>query len=699
MDGARSSAAGFFREVQALRALAVAGVVLYHFWPGLVRGGFVGVDVFFVISGYLITSHLHRELAADGRIRFGAFYAARARRLLPAALVVLAVTAVGTLLLLPQRLWEQVMQEVAASALYVENWVLSADSVNYLALNENIPSPVQHYWSLSVEEQFYLVWPVLLLATWALAKRWRHKTGPAQSGRAVLLSVLVGVLVLSLATSIALTAWQPSQAYFATEVRAWEFAAGGIAAILVRRGSGRPALRAIASWLGLLAIVASMVLYTGATPFPGYTALLPVGGTIAVIAAGDPDARLSARRILRFPPIQYVGGISYSLYLWHWPVLILLPTLLGTDTGVIVRGILLAIAIVLAILTKRFIEDPVRLSPPLRSAKLRITLLGSAAAMALLVVFALVMNSSVAGAITSAQTEAAVALRSDGACLGAASIANSSCTPRAGLLVPSTLAAGQDDVNTPNCWSTESVSELRECTKGPAHGATLRVALIGDSHSNQYLAAIEAIAREYHWRVDVYGKTGCIWTAAIQVNSPQWVASCQAWKANLNAHLASNRPYDVIITSYLATSPIEAAPGKSVDQTTIDGFESVWRPVIARGTQLVAIRDNPHPRADYLDCIDRHSGDPGEACSVAESTALDFFDGQPDAVAHVHDAHLLDLTKYFCQAQRCPPVIGNVIVYRDGTHLTSTYTRTLAPMVRRGVLELTGLSDRGRVDS
>ncbi|MGN6127143.1 MAG: acyltransferase family protein, partial [Humibacter sp.] len=219
---------GFLPELQALRAVAVTGVVVYHLYPGVLRGGFVGVDVFFVISGFLITSHLLRGWATEGRIRFAAFYARRAWRLLPAALLVLLVTAALTILVLPERNWPQVFQEIGASTFYVENWYLAVHSVDYLAQNTDIASPVTHYWSLSVEEQFYLVWPLVLVAGGWVASRlapWRR--------RAVLLSVLGAVFGASLVASVALTASDPSPAYFATQTRAWEFAAGGIVAVLL----------------------------------------------------------------------------------------------------------------------------------------------------------------------------------------------------------------------------------------------------------------------------------------------------------------------------------------------------------------------------------------------------------------------------------------------------------------------------------
>lgn len=680
-----------FPEVQALRAVAVAGVLLYHLWPGIVPGGYVGVDVFFVISGFLITAHLMREVQADGRLRLGRFYARRARRLLPAAFLVIVVTGIAAAWLLPLRHWLQVFRELAASALYVENWALAGDSVDYLAQNNNIASPVQHYWSLSVEEQFYLVWPLLILLGWWLATRFTK----LEHRRLVVAGVLGTVFIASLVASIVYTAWQPGPAYFGTHIRAWEFAAGGLLALFYRRTESRAGLRTAASWLGLAAIAATMFLYNEATPFPGYTALLPVAGTVLAIAVGNPGGRLSLRPLLELPPVQYLGDISYSLYLWHWPLIVFAPALLLRDPGAVGRMGVLVIAILLAGLTKRFVEDPVRSSRRLQAHKARVTLLPVLGAMALVVIAAMILSGSVTRQLTEERARAAEVIRNHSDCLGAASLVDVGCSSVdfGASLIPGIDAAPTDDVNSSECWSRTGDDRLKVCSEGPKTGAALRVALVGDSHSNQYLSTLKELAAQYRWRFDVHGKTGCIWTAATQKDSVSWTEECESWKRKLNERLTTVEPYDVVITSYYASSPIRQDSGKSLKNSIIDGFIDVWRPVTERGTQIVAIRDNPRARADYLTCIDRNRSDPARACSVPESDAYRFFDGQPGAVAKVAGAHLLDLGAFFCQHQTCPPVIGGVIVYRDPSHLTSSYARTLTPMLRDGVLTLTGLEE------
>ena len=342
-------------EIQALRAVAVLLVLVYHFWPGVSRGGYIGVDVFFVISGFLITAHLVRDIDRHGSVRPFRFWARRARRLLPASLLVLVITAVAVLIVVPRSLWQQFLVEVGASALYVQNWLLAFNSVDYLAAS-NVPSPVQHFWTLSVEEQFYIGLPLVMLVVLLVTRR--------RSSRARRIGIIIALSLVSLASlayGAFLTTADPGPAYFATTARAWEFAAGGILALVaVAPPAGRVALRAMVSWLGLALIAYAGFVYTGATPFPGVAAIVPTVGTIMVIWAGMSRVWWAPTRIFGLRPVQYLGDISYSLYLWHWPLLILAGYAFTSGLNLPIKIAIVAAAVVLSALTKSFVEDPVR---------------------------------------------------------------------------------------------------------------------------------------------------------------------------------------------------------------------------------------------------------------------------------------------------------------------------------------------------
>lgn len=334
-------------DIQVLRAVAVVLVVANHASTGAISGGYVGVDVFFVISGFLITSHLLKKPPRTGR-DLGVFWARRIRRLFPAALLVLAVTLVATRLVAPATRWADTAWQSIASTLYVQNWALAADSVNYLAA-ENAPSPVQHYWSLSVEEQFYLLWPIFILAVSALALRYR-----LHSRRLTMLAIAV-VTLASFGLSVWWTGRSPASAYFITPTRMWELGVGSLAAGLAIR-TPPAGVRSALSWLGVGLIVLTAMTFGPDTEFPGWVALLPVMSTALVIVA-HADGPQAAGRVLGRRPVVWLGDVSYSVYLWHWPLIVLVPFVSGGSRGVLDTVAVLVATLVLAGVTKKHVED------------------------------------------------------------------------------------------------------------------------------------------------------------------------------------------------------------------------------------------------------------------------------------------------------------------------------------------------------
>ncbi|TDD98819.1 acyltransferase family protein, partial [Jiangella asiatica] len=345
---------GFRADIEGLRAVAVGLVLAYHAGLPWVPGGFVGVDVFFVISGFLITGLIVREVETTGRLRLARFYARRIRRLLPATAVVLAATAALTVAVLPPVRWAQTAGDIAAAAGYVVNWRLAGDAVDYLSADAP-PSPVQHFWSLAVEEQFYLAWPLLIIAV-----VWAHRRfGRRSSPRRALVAGLAVIAVPSLAWSVHLTATSPGQAYFVSTTRAWELAIGAALALAATRLARLPHRSAtVAAWAGLGAIAVAALTYDATTAFPGHTALLPTLGAAAVIAAGTTTHRTSPGALLGTAPMRFIGGLSYSLYLWHWPLL--MAATAGWGGLSTAQGLLVVTAsIVPAWLTHRLVEAPI----------------------------------------------------------------------------------------------------------------------------------------------------------------------------------------------------------------------------------------------------------------------------------------------------------------------------------------------------
>src|SRR3954464_11210705 len=367
----------FRPDIEGLRAVAVLAVVLFHAGvPGL-PGGFVGVDVFFVISGFLITGMLWREVERTGTVRLARFYGPRARRLLPAGVLVIAATAAAVAWLLPPLRARTVLGDGVASALYVANYRFAVQGTDYLAA-DTPPSPFQHYWSLGVEEQFYLLWPALIIGTaWVLARAARGSSTTSTRSVAPYVLVLTVLAGLSFATSLWWTDAWPSWAFFSLPTRAWELAAGGLVALTAaawRRLPGTTA--AIAGWGGLVLIVVTCTQIGEATPYPGATAQLPVLGTALVIGAGCATADDGVARPLSHPVMRSIGRLSYSWYLWHWPVLLLAPALFGHALGLAGRLTTAAVSFGLAMLTLHLIENPARFATPLKGSSQRSLAMG-----------------------------------------------------------------------------------------------------------------------------------------------------------------------------------------------------------------------------------------------------------------------------------------------------------------------------------
>ena len=361
-------------DIEGLRSIAVLFVLVYHLGVDRLSGGFAGVDVFFVISGFLITSGLLTEAERSGTVSLVRFYARRARRLLPAATLVLVVTALVGWWVLPGSAWETLSEDVMAAALYVVNWALAARSVDYLAEDAGA-SPVQHYWSLSVEEQFYVVIPIMIIGLAWLSRRY---------GWGVRRTLTVGIgaiVVASLSYSITHTGSAPQTAYFFSTTRAWELGLGSLLACAVPLLRRLP--RATASGLagaGLLAVAASGLLVSRTTPWPGWAALLPTLGTAAVIAAGVAHSSTGVGRLLALRPLVFLGGLSYSIYLWHWPLIALTGEVTELTAWHKV-GLALA-SVALACLSKHLVEDPIRFGSTF-AGRTRPTLALGAAGMAL----------------------------------------------------------------------------------------------------------------------------------------------------------------------------------------------------------------------------------------------------------------------------------------------------------------------------
>ena len=650
-------------DIQALRALAIAVVLAYHLWPESVRGGYVGVDVFFVVSGFLITTHLLAEVRRRGTVSLSAFWARRIRRLLPAASVVLAFCLAAMFAVVPPSLWQRTVTEVAASALYLQNWVLGAGSVDYLGA-DGAPTLVQHFWSLSVEEQFYLVWPVLIVLVALLAGRRRSV--------AAICAVLVLVAVASLVFSILETQRSQPSAYFHTFARAWEFAAGGLLAFVPSRLRERmpaPALTGLAA-VGAGLVLASVLGFDASTPFPGSAALVPVLGTALVVLAAP------SGRIVSAPPVLWLGAVSYPLYLWHWPLIVLTPYLFGVSSSGPASLAILALGLLLAWLTKRVVEDRRAVRSPHRGGRRGAYSL--AAGLAAVMVVAGVATSGALQSSAAAAERAAVQSFASDPCYGAAAMLPGADCARP-YAVPADLdtayAAGDKGSLAMPCSSTGVT--VTACEFGELEHPVRTLALVGNSHAGHLVAGLDAYGLEHGWKVVLMRKTGCTGAST----APQTESGCAEWtRAVLDGILAR----DDIDTVVYATNDdaLHYVGGDGVAEADIAEVEADVAgnlgALLAAGRQVVAVGDVPGAADAAPDCVylNRSTYDP---CATAREPERD--NVVAAAARSIDGVGFIDLDPYFCDDEKCHSVIGGAVVYLDEHHLTASFSRSLGPML------------------
>ncbi|MDQ7905748.1 acyltransferase family protein [Phytohabitans sp. ZYX-F-186] len=687
---------GFRGDIEGLRAVAVVAVLLWHAGVPGIGGGFVGVDVFFVVSGFLITRMLLDQVRANGRVSLLDFYARRARRLLPAACVVLLVSLVATYAFLPPIRWSDTAGDVAAAAVYLLNWRLAHQATDYLAQGE-APSIVQHYWSLSVEEQFYLVWPALVLAACLLGAR------RGRDPKRLLLPAILVIAAGSFAVSVHQSTVNPEGAYFATATRGWELALGAVVAVAWAHLSRLPRAAAVAlGWAGLAAVAVSVVVTSTSEPFPGYVALLPTLGAAGVVVGGHAAGRAGPGVLLDTRPARAVGALSYSLYLWHWPALVVAESAWGPlRPGPAVAVV--AAAAVPAWLTYRFVENPIRRSRHLRHRPAVTVRSGALATVATAVVAllflqlvgwpanrptvtgstALTGTDTAAGGSDAASTLGAAVLRARpaGDPKGAATDRVDGIQPDPGAVredVPSSYALG--------CHQEESEDAALTCVFGPDDGE-VSVALVGDSHATQWVPAFEVLAEEHRWRVTTYTKSSCpladMRVAIGRTNRPY--ESCARWNDNVLAALTGpDRPDLVVVTSsyYRVIRDgdlLDAADGWTA---YVEGLRGRWRQLAAAGLRVAALRDTPYPGTDTAACVSANV-DRLTRCAYPREAALGGAGAaQAEAVRDLPGVRFVDLSDAICPTSPCAAVIGQVIVFRDTNHLTATYARSLAPRLR-----------------
>jgi len=676
--------------IQALRAFAVLWVVVDHAFPGALPGGFVGVDVFFVISGCLITAHLLRQIE-HGAFSFAGFYLRRARRLLPAALLVLTVSGVGTLILLPPAWRESTLSGIGAASVYGVNWWLAAHSVRYFA-EGGAASPIKHFWSLSVEEQFYLVWPALLVLAARIGRRERVS---AAASVAVTLAVIVG---LSFAAAVIETERDRAAAYFLTHGRAWEFAIGGLAALAAPGLLGRlgPPLRAGLFFAGWFVLLLSGFVLGPEARVPGIDVVPVVLATAALLVLGDQHGVALAGRLIAWRPVQWLGDTSYSLYLWHWPLLGFAPFVLGRETLTAWQsgGVLLA-ALALSDLTWRQIENRFRSGAASGSARPSLVLGAYVATSATLALSAFGLSTFEAGQAERVAARLFALSQTPGPCFGGQAALPGADCPHSHRLADEGFAM--------QTWSTQRVpvphgrlcqnepgdSALAPCEWGaPAHLARRRLAMLGDSHVGMWAAAIIPFAEEEGLRIRAYQASSCAATDDTRSFAtyllPDRRAACLAWRQAAASAILADPSIDTVIVSANAYQQAQWTGAGWIEDDG-SGFASLWKRFLAAGKQVVVIDDVPLLRTALPECLARPHADE-DPCSrpvteVPPTTPLARAVAQLPAGA----VKFLRMRDLFCDETRCHAIIGGIPAYMDTDHISAPMARSLSVLLRAAV--------------
>lgn len=668
----RGSLGAYRTDIDGLRAVAITTVVAFHAGLPGVGGGFVGVDVFFVISGFLITGILADELQRTGTISIAGFYARRVRRLLPMSALVLAVTSVVAMVITAPTDRQQASSGIRAAGLFVSNLFFANQSTDYMAQDIN-QSPVLHFWSLSVEEQFYVLWPLLLIVL-AWAGRRRRTPGAPGHDRRLIGAALAVVGLTSLALSIWLTPINAPWSYFGLHTRAWELAAGaGLALARPHLASIPRGIGVALGWLGLAAVLWAVVSLDRLTPYPGWAATLPVAGTVAIIAAGGGVSTGGAPRLLSLAPLRYVGRLSYSWYLWHWPFIIFATEWVTRrpGAGTSPSGLVMAAAVVgsfiAAVVSHRAVEVPLRRLPWLVEVRSR---------------------SLVLGAVLTATTVAMAAGLTASA--GSAAVASVDRLPDRTPVAAATLLT---KCNT----HYEGVSVDPGCVFGDVT-SSVNVALVGDSHGAQWAEPMIAIAVKQHWRLHVWTKSSCDFEDArlnLSVFKREYF-ECEQWRVQVMAQLRSIGHLAAVIvvrnSDYTGRLVQPAGRTESVSLLWQQAASRTVAALLPLTPHIIIFRETPRTGYDIAACVSQHASDP-TVCNINKRSGT-----YTDRVLYAAEATVarsepavsfLDMTPVLCPGQSCPVVTAaGDPMYRDREHLQSGFLMTLVPALESRLVPL-----------
>ena len=677
-------------DIDGLRAVAVLLVVIYHVWLGRVSGG---VDAFLMISAFFLTGSFVRRLEVGAPLAIAGQWIRTFKRLLPAAVVVITATVIAGTFVLPASSHPALWHHAWASLFYSENWALAVESVDYYA-DTALAGPLQHFWSLSVQGQVFLLWP-LLFAIIAFV-RWAFRL---RSVRAVALVLFALLFAASLAYSVITTRDHQQFAYFDTGARLWEFAAGSLLAVVLPWISLPRRLSAVIGWIGLAALLACGMVLDVQGGFPGYLALWPVLSVAAIILAGTPEDRgYGPAVILETRPVLMLGRDAYALYLVHWPILVLtLVSRRGEPLGFVEGLILILASIVLARLLTWAVDAPLRRSRWANSSNPRSLLV-------IVVSIALVAGPLTAIQYSSAKQADEIIAESESG--SAADDEREQPNPGAAVLLPGW--EGEIDPDAPRRPLPQELGRQwgglpEDCSNGellplpqsvelcrqtePVDRPARTIVVIGNSHAQQWLDPLAIAAEQSDWHAVSFLYAACAFGLRDTQESDDVFhsAECRQWNEDVLDLIEEIDP-DAVLTIGAATEPTDADQPQDAGERehVLDGADESIERLRTMGVPVVLIRDNPRFTFDSYLCVEQ--AEDAEECEVQRSQAL--AERNPAEQLAGPDVFTLDMTDLICPEDTCPAVIGNVNVYMDDNHLSSLYAETMAPELQERLQQI-----------
>ncbi|MEI8143412.1 MAG: acyltransferase family protein [Candidatus Berkelbacteria bacterium] len=641
-------------DIEGLRAIAVLFVVLSHVGLGL-PGGYIGVDIFFVISGFLITDLLFSELNLTKSISFKNFYARRIKRIIPAATLVLLSTLCCTAIWASIQLKEAAWDSIYASVSLI-NIKLALAGTNYFS--SSIPSLFQNYWSLSVEEQFYLLWPALMLIVSVICRKSKFK----EQSYSILLWLVIG---MSLFASYELTRSSQPWAYFSLLTRAWELAVGALIAVNVTKIAKLPkTVGGVISWVGLLGMFLAVLVFNDKLVYPGLFAILPVVFTALVIIGCTVAADWNAEKILKIKLLQYLGKYSYSWYLWHWPIIVLLSITLGRELAVHEKILTVLGTLILAIITYHVLENPIHRGKFFHNNNARIYKLGM-----VLVIATICISAGVISYNTHQSHAKRTTLTGD---RGGTTdlVAEALTTKSLPSDIESRLADAKDEryMGCIHETSDKKPTDKNKCILGNAKSEKTMV-LLGDSHAHQWTQVLDNIAKEKNYKLITYTKSGCPPFGGVIIGESlkREYYECYGYNDAVKKELATLKPDIVILGAFNAVK----------QDYEINNSLGELKKVSPR---IIYFTDTPYPGDNVPLCLSRNKNSI-QKCTIDLNKDENRINKKAEIesqLKNINNVEIFDTSPWFCDKNLCPVIIGGNLVYYDDSHITTSYANTIS---------------------